>query len=196
MILRYNKIRKQDIANGPGLRCSVFFQGCAHHCPNCFNPETWNPEGGKPFTQKEVDLIIDIMKNQHIKGLNLLGGDPLFGPCNDIGCCEQMYNFLKQIKDIYPDKTIWVWTGYIFENFLNSYKEIQKQEFNIPIDTIVFSLAQTRSFMEYIDVLIDGPFIESEKDFKLKYMGSRNQRVIDVQKSLYKDKVILYEYEE
>ena len=196
MILRYNKIRKQDISNGPGLRCSVFFQGCEHHCPNCFNPETWDPEGGKPFTQKEIDLIIDIMKNPHIKGLNLLGGDPLFGPCNDIRCCEQMYIFLKQIKDIYPDKTIWLWTGYIFEYFLNSYKEIQKQEFNISTDTHVFALAQTRSFMEYIDVLIDGPFIESEKDFKLKYMGSRNQRVIDVQKSLYKDKVILYEYEE
>ena len=196
MNLRYNKIRKQDIANGPGLRCSVFFQGCAHHCPNCFNPETWDPEGGKPFTQKEIDLIIDIMKNPHIKGLNLLGGDPLFGPYNDIGCCEQMYNFLKQIKDAYPEKSIWVWTGYIFEIFLNSYKEIQKQEFNISTDINVFALAQTRSFMEYIDVLIDGPFIESEKDFKLKYMGSRNQRVIDVQKSLYNDKVILYEYEE
>lgn len=194
MNLRYNKIRKQDIANGPGLRCSVFFQGCEHHCPNCFNPETWNPDDGKPFTDNEVELIIDILNNPHIKGLSLLGGDPLFGPCNDAGCSEEMYNFLKRVKDIYPEKSIWIWTGYIFENFLNSYAEIEDYQYGKLMNPKVLLLSQTKLFMEYVDVIIDGPFIEAEKDFSLQYMGSKNQRVIDVQKSLKENKVVLYEY--
>ena len=166
--MRYNKIRKMDIANGPGVRVSVFFQGCAFHCKGCFNPETWDFDGGREFTDKEIDEIIDLCKDDYIKGLSILGGEPMHP--NNI---EATTRLAKRFKEVYPEKTIWSWTGFLFDKYVKD-KEVAK----------------------YIDVLVDGQFKEEEKDPQLKWRGSKNQRVIDVQKSLKEEKVVLYDERE
>ena len=163
--MRYNKIRKMDIANGPGIRVSIFFQGCAFHCKNCFNPETWDFNGGLEFTDKEIDTIIDLAKENHIKGLSILGGEPMH-PKNITNTTK----LAKKFKETYPNKTIWTWSGFLFDKDLKD-KEV----------------------MKYIDVLIDGQYKDELHNPTLKWRGSSNQRVIDVQKSLKKGEVVLYE---
>ena len=163
--MRYNKIRKMDIANGPGVRVSIFFQGCAFHCKNCFNPETWDFDGGKEFTDDQIDTILDLAKADHITGLSILGGEPMH-PKN----IEATTNLAKRFKEVYPNKTIWTWSGFLFDEYLKD-KEVVK----------------------YIDVLIDGQYKDELHDPTLKWKGSSNQRVIDVQKSLKKGEIILYE---
>ena len=143
-----------DIQNGPGMRISLFVQGCHFHCRNCFNSETWDFEGGKEFTPKELDILIELESYSYIRGLSVLGGEPL-APEN----IEEVIHICRTVKDKYPDKTIWLWTGYLYENVIN--KEI----------------------FDYIDVLVDGQFKDELKDFKLMYRGSANQRVIDIRKT-------------
>ena len=162
--MRYNKIRKMDIANGPGIRISIFFQGCAFHCKNCFNPETWDFDGGKDFTDEQIDTIIDLAKPDHISGLSILGGEPMH-PKN----IEATTKLAKRFKEVYPNKTIWSWSGFLFDKDLKD-KEVVK----------------------YIDVLVDGQYKDELHDPTLKWKGSSNQRVIDVQESLKKNKIILY----
>lgn len=186
--MRYNKIRKQDISNGPGIRCSIFFQGCEHHCHNCFNPETWDPTQGKEFTDKEIDIIIDLLSNDKMKGLSLLGGDPLYWCTKEMEASDILQRLTTKIKKLYPDKTIWMWTGYNFDDLLTIYGNEQ------PKNSKAWYLKQTEKFINNIDVVIDGKFEENLKDFSLKYMGSSNQRVIDVKKSLLKNTVVLYQY--
>ena len=163
--MRYNKIRKMDIANGPGVRVSIFFQGCAFHCKNCFNPETWDFNGGLEFTDEEIDTIIDLAKADHITGLSILGGEPMH-PKN----IEATTKLAKKFKEAYPNKTIWSWSGFLFDEYLKD-KEVVK----------------------YLDVLVDGQYIDELNDPTLKWRGSSNQRVIDVKKSLKKGDIILYE---
>ncbi len=160
---RYNKIRREDISNGPGIRVSIFLQGCDFHCKGCFNSNTWDFDGGKELTLDKIDELISLCKKDYIKGLSILGGEPLHSR-NAITTAV----IAKKFKDELPNKTLWVWTGFLFEDI--------KDE-----------LA-----MEYIDVLVDGQFIEELKNPNLYYCGSSNQRVIDVQKSLKENKVILY----
>jgi len=163
--MRYHKIRKMDIANGPGVRVSIFFQGCAFHCKNCFNPETWDFNGGLEFTDEEIDTIIDLAKADHITGLSILGGEPMH-PKN----IEATTKLAKKFKEAYPNKTIWSWSGFLFDEYLKD-KEVVK----------------------YLDVLVDGQYIDELHDPTLKWRGSSNQRVIDVKKSLKKGDIILYE---
>ncbi len=165
--MKYNKIRKMDIANGPGIRVSIFMQGCSFHCEGCFSEETWNFNTGKDFTDETINEVIDLCKNPTIKGLSILGGDPLH-PKNIEGTTK----LAKTFKEKLPDKTLWIWTGFLFEN-------IKENE--------VF---------KYVDVLVDGQFKIKMRNPKLKYCGSTNQRVIDVQKSLKKDDIILFYKEE
>ena len=165
--MKYNKIRKMDIANGPGIRVSIFMQGCSFHCEGCFSEETWNFNTGKDFTDETINEVIDLCKNPTIKGLSILGGDPLH-PKNIEGTTKRA----KTFKEKLPDKTLWIWTGFLFEN-------IKENE--------VF---------KYVDVLVDGQFKIKMRNPKLKYCGSTNQRVIDVQKSLKKDDIILFYKEE
>ena len=165
--MKYNKIRKMDIANGPGIRVSIFMQGCSFHCEGCFSEETWNFNTGKDFTDETINEVIDLCKNPTIKGLSILGGDPLH-PKNIEGTTK----LAKTFKEKLPDKTLWIWTGFLFEN-------IKENE--------VF---------KYVDVLVDGQFKIKMRNPKLKYRGSTNQRVIDVQKSLKKDDIILFYKEE
>ena len=163
--MRYNKIRKMDIANGPGVRISIFFQGCAFHCKNCFNPETWDFAGGKEFTDEEINTIIDLAKADHITGLSILGGEPMH-PKN----IEATTKLAKKFKEVYPNKTIWTWSGFLFDEYLKD-KEV----------------------VNYLDVLVDGQYVDELHDPTLKWRGSSNQRVIDVKKSLKKGEIILYE---
>lgn len=162
--MRYNKIRKMDISNGPGIRVSVFFQGCAFHCKNCFNPETWSFDTGEEFTDDTINHILDLCDNPHINGLSILGGEPMH-PTNIEGSTK----LAKAFKEKYPDKTIWSWSGFLFDKDLKD-KEI----------------------LNYLDVLIDGQYIDELHDPTLDWRGSSNQRVIDVQKSLKNKKIILY----
>lgn len=162
--MRYNKIRKMDIADGEGIRVSVFFQGCAFHCKECFNPETWDFDGGEEFTDEVIDQIIELAKPNHIAGLSLLGGEPMH-PKN----IEGSTRLAKKFKEVYPNKTIWAWTGFLFDEYLKD-KEI----------------------VNYLDVVVDGQFKIEQRNPGLKWRGSENQRVIDVKKSLKKGEVVLY----
>ena len=163
--MKYNKIRKMDIANGPGVRVSVFLQGCSFHCKNCFNPETWDFDKGLEFDDSVIDEIIELCGKSHIQGLSILGGEPMH-PKNIKGTIQ----LAKRFKEVYPNKSLWSWSGFLFDKDLKD-KEV----------------------MQYLDVLVDGQFMDELKDPRLKWRGSSNQRVIDVQKSLKKGEVVLYE---
>ena len=166
--MRYAKIRKMDISNGEGVRVSLFVQGCSFHCKNCFNQETWDFNGGKEFTTEEVDKIIELANKDYIVGLSVLGGEPLHP--NNI---ESVSMLCEYFKFKYPEKSIWLWTGF-------KYEDILKMENNYNI-------------FNYIDVLVDGQFEEDKKDLMLKWRGSSNQRIIDCKKSLAENKIVLKE---
>ena len=153
--MRYNLIRKMDISNGPGVRVSIFMQGCPFHCKNCFNAETWDFEGGKEFTQETIDKVLELSNKNEVKGLSILGGEPM-APTNIEGTAK----LAKAFKEKYPDKNVWAWSGY-------KYEQIKDQD-----------------ALKYIDVLVDGNYEDELHDPTLKWKGSSNQRVIDVQKSL------------
>ena len=163
--MRYNKIRKMDISNGPGIRVSIFMQGCTFNCKNCFNKETHDFNGGKEFTDEVIEKVIKLSEPDEIKGLSILGGEPLH-PKNIEGTTK----LAKKFKSVYKDKTIWLWTGFLFDKNLKDFE-----------------------ILNYIDVLVDGVYKDELHDFRLKYRGSSNQRVIDVKKSLKEDKIILIE---
>ena len=163
--MRYNKIRRMDISNGEGVRVSIFVQGCHFHCKGCFNPETWNFEGGKEFTSQTLTLLLDLCSNPTRKGLSILGGEPLNDE-NYSGVLEIVKAFRKDER--LSGKDIWLWTGYEIEDILNdkSKKEI----------------------LNYLDYIICGQFIEEQKNLRLKWAGSKNQRWIDVKATLAQEK--------
>ena len=162
--MRYNKIRRMDISNGPGVRVSIFMQGCHFHCDGCFNKDTWDFSCGKEFTDETIDRVLELCKAEHIVGLSILGGEPMH-PVNILGTTK----LAKAFKEKYPDKNLWVWTGFLFEQLKD--KEVLK----------------------YIDVLVDGQYKDELHSPILKWKGSSNQRVIDVQKSLKQNKIIITE---
>lgn len=159
---RYSKIRKMDISNGPGVRVSVFMQGCTFNCKNCFNPETHDFNGGEEFTDDIINEVLELCNNSYICGLSILGGEPLHNKN-----IEASTKLAKAFKEKYPDKSVWVWTGFKFEDYVMD-KEITK----------------------YADFIVDGQFEEENKNPKLLYSGSSNQRVINVKKTMKKGKVV------
>ncbi len=163
--MRYNIIRKMDISNGPGVRVSIFMQGCSFHCKNCFNSETWDFEGGKEFNDDTINEVLDLCGQNHIKGLSILGGEPMH-PNNIEGTTK----LAKAFKEKYPNKNLWVWSGFKFDEALKG-KEV----------------------LNYVDVLVDGQYVDELHDFTLKWRGSSNQRVIDVQESIKENKVVTIE---
>ena len=162
--MNYANITKDDLNNGDGFRVGLWVQGCNHHCMFCQNPETWDKNKGLPFQQKEIDEILNELNKSYIKGLSLSGGDPLF-PENR----EEITNLCRLVKSKYPNKDIWCWTGYVYE-------EIKNLE-----------------ILNYIDILVDGEFVNHLKDLSLRWRGSSNQRVIDVAKTRENNKIVLYE---
>lgn len=154
--MHYCKIKTDDIANGPGVRVSLYVSGCPHKCKGCFNKETWNYNAGKPFTEKEVQKIIDSLKPEYISGLSLLGGEPLAEQNR-----KEVALLVQRVKELFPDKTIWCWTGFLYEDLLS--EKVKDKNLSYLLDTL--------------NVLIDGPFIESQRDLSLRYCGSKNQKV-------------------
>lgn len=160
--MRYHLIRKMDISNGPGVRVSIFVQGCTFKCKNCFNPETHDFNGGLEFNDDVIEKILSLANYNHISGLSILGGEPLH-PKNREATCM----LAKVFKERYPNKTVWVWTGFLYED----------------LEDVDFS---------NIDVLVDGRFKDELRDPKLMYRGSSNQRVIDIKKTLKNKKIVIY----
>lgn len=157
--MHYGNIKKIDVADGEGVRVSLFVSGCRNACPGCFNPETWNFKFGKEFTSETENEIIEALKPGHIQGFSLLGGEP-FEEENQ----KVLAPFLEKLKTIYPKKDIWCWTGYILE------KDLQKDQRK--------HTEFTDRMLSCIDVLVDGPFIQEKKNLMLKFRGSENQRII------------------
>lgn len=167
--MHYADIKKIDVANGPGVRVSLFVSGCTHHCKGCFNEEAWDFKYGKEYTKKEEDYIIELLNKDYIDGITILGGEP-FEYVNQKGILP----LLKRVRKEYPNKTIWCYSGYTFDK-----------------DILNMKYEETKELISYIDVLVDGKFILDKKNLKLRFRGSSNQRIIDVKKSLKINKVVL-----
>ena len=162
--MRYAKIEYNSISNGPGIRVVLWFQGCSLHCKGCQNPETWDRDSGTPWVSSDIFKIYNELKKPWVRGLTFSGGHPL--EYYNINSCMHI---AEKVKENYPDKDIWLYTGYLWEDIKD-----------LPI-------------MKYIDVIVDGPYIEEQRNISLPYCGSNNQRVIDVKKSLQNKGVVLYE---
>ena len=162
--MRFAQIRKEDISNGPGIRVSLFVQGCNRHCDGCFNPETWDYDKGQIFNRRIQELFLDLGKEKKITGFSILGGEPLDQD-------ERMLELIKKIKERYPDKTIWMWTGHTYEDLTDEQMEIVK----------------------FIDVLVDGPFIISQRCPSKRFRGSMNQRIIDIKKTLESGTITIHD---
>lgn len=177
--MNYAKIKKCDVANGPGVRVSLFVSGCNHHCKNCFNPEAWDFNYGKNFTDEQTNEIIEDLKPSYITGLSLLGGEP-FEKTNQ----EGLVPLIKKVKQTYPDKKIWCYTGFTFD------KQILGQMIGEE------NRETTKEMLNNIDYIVDGKFVEELKNPSLQFRGSSNQRIIDVKKSLEKNEIVLWEEEQ
>ncbi len=169
--MRYNKIRRYDVTNGPGVRTTIFVSGCTHNCEDCFNKELQDFEYGDIWSQKSEDEFIDYVSNPMVVGINVLGGEPLQQTMDD-----SLLDLLKRVKNEFPEKSIWLWTGDLFEEAIENEKKL--------------------AIIEQVDVIIDGQFQKDKRNIKLKYRGSENQRVIDVKESLEKNEIVEYQFEE
>ena len=167
--MNYANIKTHDIANGPGVRVSLFVSGCTHRCKDCFNQEAWDFAYGEPFDQQVIDRILELLKPSYIRGITYLGGEPL-DPRNQSG----LLDLTRQIKANYPEKSIWCFTGYVWEHLPQ-----------VP--------GVTDELLSACDVLVDGPFIAEKKNLSLRFRGSENQRLIDVPKSLKANQVVLWD---
>lgn len=174
--MNYAEIKYCDVANGPGVRTSLFVSGCSHHCPGCFNEIAWDFNYGKPFTQDTIDSIIESLKPDYIQGLTLLGGEP-FEYSNQKG----LLPLVRQVREVLPQKDIWCFTGFLFD------KDI--------IENMCKKWKETNELLSYIDVLVDGRFVEELKNLNLKFKGSENQRTILVNESLKSGNVISYDFD-
>ena len=168
--MNYATIKNCDIANGPGVRVSLFVSGCTHRCPGCFNEVAWDFDYGQPFTQETIDSIVDMLRPSYVRGLTLLGGEP-FEPRNQGAIVE----LLRQIKKELPQKSIWAFSGFLFDK-----------------DILSGRLGDCSEYLSYLDVLVDGPFVEAKKNLSLRFRGSENQRLIDVPASLRSGEIILW----
>ena len=162
--MRYNKIRKMDISDGPGVRVSIFMQGCSFNCKNCFNKETHDFNGGKEFTDATIQRVLELCDNENVEGLSILGGEPMH-PSNIEGTTK----LAKAFKEKFPNKNVWAWSGFSYDKDLKD-KEVVK----------------------YLDVLVDGQYKDELRNPTLKWKGSENQRVIDVQESIKESNIVLF----
>ena len=218
----YGELKKTDIANGPGVRVSLFVSGCTHHCPGCFNADTWDFQYGKSYTEETTGEILDALAPDYIAGLTVLGGEPM-EPENQ----RTLLPLFRRIKEQYPDKTIWVHSGYLFDREIMStlpagtaleeedaesfsageggnavaedgsirflYRDTKGNTVSFPCALRSAHCEVTKEMLSMISVLVDGKFVVSEKDLTLRFRGSRNQRLVSVQSSLEQGKVVLWD---
>ena len=168
----YSVIKNCDIANGPGVRVVLFVSGCRHHCPDCFQPQTWDFSYGQPFTQDTVDELLRLLQPDYIAGLTLLGGEPM-EPENQPALLE----LVRQVKQAYPEKNIWCFSGYLYDDLAAGK---------------IGDGAVTRALLGLVDVLVDGEFILARKKLQLRFRGSENQRLIDLRKTEQAGHVVLW----
>lgn len=168
--MNYGEIKKTDIANGVGVRVSLFVSGCRHHCQNCFNEDTWDFNFGRPFDEAAQKEVIDALSKPFIAGLTLIGGEP-FEAENQ----KPLLDFVKKVKSIYKNKNIWCYSGFTFEEIMGESRA---------------SGPTAKELISYIDVLVDGRFVENLKDISLKFRGSSNQRIIDIKETLKQGKIV------
>lgn len=174
--MNYADIKQYDVANGPGVRVSVFVSGCTHYCKGCFNEEAWDFNYGKPFTEETIRTVLEYMKPSYVKGLTVLGGEPM-EPQNQ----PAVLALLKKVKEVYPEKSIWMFSGYDYEADM--------------LGCMWEELPETKEILSCLEVLVDGEFVEELKNLSLRFKGSSNQRTILVQESLAAGKVVLYDLE-
>ena len=186
--MNYHTITYPDQNNGDGLRVVLWLSGCSHHCYNCQNPQTWNPNSGIPFDESAKQEIFNELSKDYISGITFSGGDPLHE--NNL---DEVLKLVKQIRNSFPEKTIWLYTGFRWEELImyDSYNNFIPLESNLRKD--IYELYIKRhQIIELCNIVVDGEYIDEQKDLSLKWRGSNNQRVIDVQQSLSKNKLVLY----
>ncbi len=171
--MNYATIKTHDVANGPGVRVSLFVSGCTHHCKNCFNKETWDFNFGEPFDENAEDIILNALEPGYIAGFSLLGGEPMH-PDNQVA----VLGIAKKVKEKYPDKNVWCYSGYLYEDILEGR---------------VGDKCIANDLLKCIDILVDGKFVEELKNPQLQFRGSSNQRIIDVKKSLEKGTICIWD---
>ena len=176
--MNYSTIKNCDIANGYGVRVSIFVSGCTNHCKECFQPETWNFDYGVPFDQSTIDNILKLMSESYIEGLTILGGEPM-EPLNQ----SEVLHLIREVKKKYPEKSIWIYSGFTYEDITDPYKYPYVKDISYEI-------------LKNIDVLVDGRFIRELHDPSLKFRGSSNQRIIDVPRTLKLGKVVEIDYKD
>ena len=169
--MNYAEIRRVDVANGPGVRVSLFVSGCPHHCEGCFNPQTWDFSFGEGFGEEQIEQILTLLRPGHIRGLSLLGGEP-FAPANQ----SDLLALVERVRQELPGKDIWCYTGYLFE-------ELREGRVG----------SHARALLEQLDVLVDGPFVLAKKNLGLRFLGSENQRILRVPASLERGGAVLWE---
>ncbi len=181
--MNYLKIEHEDVCNGTGLRVVLWLSGCSHHCYNCQNPQTWNPDSGIPFDESAKQEIFNELSKDYISGITFSGGDPLHE--NNL---DEVLKLVQEIRNSFPEKTIWLYTGYNFDLLNSKYNEYKYTPFAANADEWL-----TRwEIISNVDVLVDGEYIDEQKDLSLKFRGSKNQRVIDIKQSLAQNKLVLY----
>ena len=169
----YATIKPVDIANGTGVRVSLFVSGCTHRCQDCFNEIAWNFHYGNEFNEETIEMLMEMLKPSHIQGLSLLGGEPM-----EIVNQKGLLPLLKRTKELYPQKNVWCYTGYVYEDLLKGGRA---------------HCDLTDELLSYIDILVDGPFVLSLKDIRLKFRGSSNQRIIDMNETRKQNQIVLWE---
>lgn len=169
--MNYADIKRCDVANGEGVRVSLFVSGCTHHCKECFNKEAWDFDYGEPYTEQETERIMEYLAPDYVAGLSLLGGEPM-EPSNQ----EGILPLLRRVKETYPEKTIWCYTGYLFDQDI--------------LEKMCRESEVTKEIVSYLDIVVDGEFVQSQKNLKVNFRGSDNQRIIDVKKTLEAGKIV------
>lgn len=184
--MRYASIRSLDISNGEGVGVSLFVQGCPFHCKNCFNSDTWDFNGGKEWTEEVKDKFMKLIDRPYIKRVSLLGGE-----CLADQNLDEVLELVKEIRISFPEKTIWLYTGFEWNQIMNI--KVMQPIFSCEdLENKIQNVLKRQEIIKQCDVLVDGEYIDEQKDLSLKFRGSSNQRVIDVKQSLTQNKVVLY----
>lgn len=184
--MRYAQIRSMDISNGEGVGVSLFVQGCPFHCKNCFNSETWDFNGGKEWTEETKNKFMELIDRPYIKRVSFLGGE-----CLAEQNLNEVLSLIKQIRNSFPEKTIWLYTGFEWDDIMCSFTGLQA-DYVVLSEKDIEVWEKRREIISLCNIVVDGKYIDKQKDLALKWRGSKNQHVIDVKQSLAKNKVILY----